>query len=76
MIFYKDKYFNFFEIFNENNGFLLRSNILDENGKETRQIAYKRSYPELIDIGIMGHCQNNNICHKFGVDCYQVLIVQ
>ena len=71
MKFYKDKYFNFIEIFNEKNGFLLRSNIINEKGEETQAVPYKRSYPELIDIGIMGHCQNEKTCRNFGVDCYQ-----
>ena len=68
---YKDEIFNFFELFNEDNGTLIRTNILDENGNETKIIPFKRSFPELIDIGIMGHCHNNETCKSFGVDCYQ-----
>ena len=51
MIIYKDKVFDFFEIFNEDNGTLFRSDI---NGVD----PVMRSFPELLDVGIMGHCYN------------------
>ena len=72
MIFYKDKIYNFIECFNENNGFLLRSNIL-KNGVETDVVPLRRSYPELIDVGIMGTCTacDKGICKAAGIDCYQ-----
>ena len=44
---YKDKLFNFTEIFNEKNGMLIRTNILDENGKETTVEPKMRSFPVL-----------------------------
>lgn len=68
---YKDRYYNFIELFNEKNGFLIRTNILDENGNETNIKPLCRSYPELIDIGIVGSCQNGRTCHMFGIKCYQ-----
>lgn len=69
---YKDKLFNFTEIFNEKNGILIRTNILDEKGNETLKEPYMRSFPELIDIGIMRKCHvNQKYCKNFGVDCYQ-----
>ena len=49
MIIYKDEVFGFFEIFNEENGTLFRSDI---NGVD----PVMRSFPELLDVGIMGHC--------------------
>ena len=55
MIYYKDKTYNFIEYFDETTGFLARSNILD-NGIETDLEPTMRSFPELLDIGIMGHC--------------------
>ena len=61
MIIYKDENFNFFEIFNEKNGTLFRSDI---NGID----PVMRSFPELLDVGIMGHCYNGQYCR---VDCYQ-----
>lgn len=72
MIFYKDNHYNFIEYFNESNGFLLRSNVL-KNGVETGEAPCRRSYPELIDIGIMGSCVacDNGMCKAAGIDCYQ-----
>lgn len=72
MILYKDPIFNFSEIFNEKNGLLIRTNIIDKEGKETVKEPIMRSFPDLIDIGIMGKCHVNRLyCKKFGVDCYQ-----
>lgn len=72
MIYYKDKRYKFVEFFNENNGTLVRSNILS-NGVETDEIPVMRSFPELLDIGIMGTClaSKHGICLASGVDCYQ-----
>lgn len=64
MIIYKDEVFNFFEIFNEENGTLFRSDI---NGVD----PVMRSFPELLDVGIMGHCDSSEYCRKAGIDCYQ-----
>ncbi len=68
MIFYEDKKYLFWEIFNEKNGTLIRSNI-----KGTNNDPSMRSFPELIDVGIMGRCDagRNGVCKKAGVDCYQ-----
>ena len=68
MIYYEDKKYHFFELFNEENGTLIRSNILGTNCD-----ANMRSFPELIDVGIMGHCKaaQSEICAKAGIDCYQ-----
>lgn len=72
MIIYKDPIFNFTEIFNQENGILIRTGILDENGNDTKIDSKMRAYPELIDIGIMGKCHvANKYCKEFGVDCYQ-----
>lgn len=64
MIIYKDEKFGFFELFNENNGTLVRSDV---NGID----PVMRSFPELLDVGIMGHCSNGFYCQKAGIDCYQ-----
>lgn len=64
MIYYKDEKFGFFEIFNEKNGTLIRSDV---NGVD----PVSRSFPELLDIGIMGHCVNSRLCQSAGIDCYQ-----
>ena len=72
MIYYKDNRFGFIELFNDETGTLIRSNILD-NGIETGQLPPMRSFPELIDIGIMGACDagKTGLCRNAGVDCYQ-----
>ncbi len=72
MIYYRDKKYHFVELFNESTGMLVRSNIL-EQGRETDQVPEMRSFPELIDIGIMGSCiaGKTGICRLAGIDCYQ-----
>lgn len=68
MIFYEDKKYSFWEMFNENNGTLIRSDV-----KGTKMDPYMRSFPELIDIGVMGHCISGEkgLCKMAGIDCYQ-----
>ena len=65
---YIDKKYKFFEIFNKNNGMLFRSNVIG-----TEEDAYCRSFPELLDVGIMGHCDaaKKHFCSSAGIDCYQ-----
>mgnify|MGYP004507265123 CR=1 FL=1 len=65
---YVDEKYHFYELFNENNGTLIRSNI-----DGTHEEAKYRSFPELIDIGIMGSCISGRtgICKNAGIDCYQ-----
>lgn len=72
MIYYSDKKYSFVEFFNEITGTLVRSNVL-KDGTETSQLPQMRSFPELIDIGIMGSCEagKTGICGLAGVDCYQ-----
>lgn len=64
MIIYKDKQYGFYELFNEENGTLIRSDI---DGADPE----RRSFPELLDVGIMGHCHNGKYCSDAGIDCYQ-----
>lgn len=68
MIFYRDKNYKFYEIFNEKNGMLFRSSV-----KETELDPTMRSFPELLDVGIMGHCSSGKMgyCGAAGIDCYQ-----
>lgn len=73
MILFRDKKYRFFELFNPKNGFLARSNTFGLHNAQPSQ----RSYPELIDIGIMGNCHaaDNGICKNAGIDCYQSAIL-
>lgn len=69
---YKDEKYRFIEYFSEKTGLLIRSNIFDGN-IDTGREPFMRSFPELLDIGIMGSCHisNKNICKAAGIDCYQ-----
>lgn len=60
------------ETFDPATGFYIRSGIM-EGGKDTGVDPFMRSYPGLIDIGIMGSCQHARTgqCLRAGVQCYQ-----
>jgi len=72
-IVYIDKKYRFVEIFDQRSGINIQSGILDENGRDTGINPFQRSYPRLIDVGIMGHCIHGKygLCVKSGVQCYQ-----
>lgn len=67
-----DKTNNFISIFNTENGFYIRSGII-KNGQDTGIDPFMSSFPELIDVGVMGHCNHgkSGLCIKSGVQCYQ-----
>lgn len=52
--FYYDDKYNFREIFNTRTGTYVRTGILDEQGNETDIDPFMRSFPSLIDVGVMG----------------------
>lgn len=66
----KDK--NFISCFNQETGFYFRTGIL-EDGKDTSIDPFMASFPELLDVGIMGHCIHGKtgLCQKAGIGCYQ-----
>lgn len=66
----KDK--NFISCFNQETGFYFRTGIL-EDGKDTGIDPFMASFPELLDVGIMGHCIHGKtgLCQKAGIGCYQ-----
>lgn len=68
-----DKKNRFISRFDPDTGFYIRSGVIDKNGKDTDKDPFMSSFPELIDIGIMGHCIHgkNGLCMKSGVQCYQ-----
>ena len=72
MIKYFDTDNKFFELFNEESGLYIRSGII-ENGKDTGVDPFQRNFPQLLDIGVMGHCIHgkSGLCAKSGVQCYQ-----
>lgn len=63
---------NFISYFNEKTGEYIRSGII-EDGKDTGRDPFMASFPELLDIGIMGHCLHgkSGLCMAAGVECYQ-----
>jgi len=67
-----DKKNKFISLFNPNTGFYMRSGVI-EDGKDTGKDPFMASFPELLDIGIMGSCRHgqNGLCIKAGVQCYQ-----
>jgi radical SAM protein with 4Fe4S-binding SPASM domain len=67
-----DKEYNFYEIFNTKTGFYVRSGEIVD-GKDTGVDPFLRSFPSLIDIGVMGHCIHGakGLCKQSGVQCYQ-----
>ena len=63
---------NFISYFNPSTGFYFRTGIL-EDGKDTGIDPFMASFPELLDVGIMGHCIHGKtgLCQKAGIGCYQ-----
>lgn len=68
-----DRKNKFISVFNPKTGFYLRTGVLDENGKDTGVDPFMSEMPELLDIGIMGHCEHglSGKCLKSHVRCYQ-----
>jgi len=50
---YVDPKYDFMEIFNKKTGFYARTGVI-ENGLDFGRDAFMRSYPQLIDVGVMG----------------------
>lgn len=65
-----DKKHNFVAMFDTETGFYVRTGIL-KNGVDTGVDPFMASYPELIDVGIMGHCIHHEVCKMVGTGCYQ-----
>ena len=51
---YADKKHNFAEWFNRETGAYVRSGVI-KDGVDTGDDPFMRSYPALIDVGVMGH---------------------
>lgn len=68
-----DKKNRFVSIFDPKTGFYIRSGIIDENGKDTGIDPFMCSFPELLDVGVMGKCIHgeSGLCIKSGIECYQ-----
>lgn len=68
-----DRKNRFVSMFDPKTGFYARSGVIDENGNDTGVDPFMTAYPELIDVGVMGHCVHGSsgLCIKSGVQCYQ-----
>lgn len=62
-----DKVHRFVSRFNRKTGLYIRSGVI-ENGVDTGIDPFMTEFPELLDVGIMGHCYNVGICP---IPCYQ-----
>jgi radical SAM protein with 4Fe4S-binding SPASM domain len=73
MIVLDDAKYHYRSIFDSETGRGIRSNVYDEKGNDTGHDPFMGSFPELIDIGIMGWCAHgkSGLCLKSGVECYQ-----
>ena len=58
--------------FDEKTGRYMRTGII-RDGADTGVDPFMGVFPELLDVGIMGHCQHgrSGLCEKAGVECYQ-----
>lgn len=63
---------DFISFFDEKTGNYIRTGIL-AGGKDTGKDPFMASFPELLDVGIMGHCIHGKtgLCLASGVECYQ-----
>jgi radical SAM protein with 4Fe4S-binding SPASM domain len=63
----------FVTVFDPKTGFSVRSDVIDLQGNYTGQDPFMAEFPELLDIGIMGHCTHglSGLCALSKVECYQ-----
>ena len=75
---FKDSKYNFKYFFDSVTGAYIRTGILDEHGDDTGVDPFMASFPHLIDVGIMGHCEHGKrgLCVKAGIQCYQSGLVK
>lgn len=68
-----DEEFGFETYFNPHDGQYLRTGVLDQTGQETGREPFMSSFPQLLDVGIMGHCVHglSGKCTAIGNSCYQ-----
>lgn len=68
-----DKKNRYIAMFNTETGEYIRTGVINEYGVDTGVDPFMSDFPELIDVGIMGHCTHGKtgLCIKSGVECYQ-----
>lgn len=68
MKYFLDKKYRFVEMFDDKTGTYVRTGVLDDSMNDTGIDPFMRSFPALIDVGIMGSCRHAHLCP---VGCYQ-----
>ena len=68
-----DKENRFVSTFNTETGFYMRTGVINDEGVDTNVDPFMCEFPELIDVGVMGHCEHGatGLCKQSGVQCYQ-----
>lgn len=68
-----DKKYHFKTAFDTDTGAYVRTGVLDADGRDTGRDPFMASFPHLIDVGIMGHCDHGRagLCARAGIGCYQ-----
>ena len=68
-----DHTYRFVTVFDPKTGFSIRSDVIDQQGNYTGKDPFMAEFPELLDIGIMGHCTHglSGLCALSKVECYQ-----
>ena len=68
-----DKKHRFVSAFDTETGAYVRTGVLDDEGRDTGIDPFMASFPHLIDVGVMGHCDHgkSGLCQKAGIGCYQ-----
>lgn len=63
---------DFLSCFDDRTGRYFRTGII-RDGRDTGEDPFMSSFPELVDVGIMGHCRHGKLglCRAAGVECYQ-----
>jgi len=70
VLFRKEK--DFISCFDSGTGAYMRTGII-RDGKDTGEDPFMASFPELLDVGIMGSCVHglSGKCLEAGIGCYQ-----
>ena len=63
---------DFISAFDPKTGRYIRTGII-RDGKDTGEDPFMAPFPELLDVGIMGHCIHGKtgLCVQAGIQCYQ-----
>jgi radical SAM protein with 4Fe4S-binding SPASM domain len=68
-----DSKYHFSASFIPETGFYFRTDVYQANGRPAGRDPFMASFPHLLDVGIMGHCEHGltGLCFQSGVECYQ-----